>query len=446
MERLTDGLWYDRRAPSASLVGVRRRTTDPVEPVLRLRRGAMNGRRLHVDLVLLGGDRTVEVSFHPAATVDLVRGHARRRGFDANGWIGRLLGAVVDDAARWGSWTPSAPDLVASPLAVLGGVTHPLLGRAYDAGVDPAPQVPRWASPALAEPSMAAAAVRLFGAANATRPVVRALGALLLRPTTPWWHLGVAVALAPRVTPDDVATALHLEAAPDLPTVAPLPTAEDLAVLRTGLALLDPQRARQLVTDAILRCGVGRLTSVLRTLAEVKDDVRWPPPARLDELEALCLRATAIDPAPPTPPLPRPGPAVAAPPPPRPARPTWSTPRRAPETSGRPHAPGEAFVHPPAVRALDHDALVDELELVLPRTPEELRTWGRLLGSCLGDFGAAVAEHRSVIVGVRHRHALVAALELRPNLREVVQFLGPGNRVPPANVTAPVLARLAALA
>ena len=439
MERLTDGLWYGRETASTSLVGVRRRSNGDVEPVLRLRRGAMNGRRVHVDLVLLGGDRTVEVSFHPAATVDLVRGYAERRGADGNGWLGALLRAVIEDAGRWGSWVPSSTD-PAPPLAVLGGVTHPLLGTAYDRGVTPAGEIPRWASPALAEPSMAAAAVRLLGAPAASRTVVRAMGALLLRPTVPWWQLAVAAALTSVCGADDVAAVL--EVAGEEPTG--LPSAEDVAVLRAGFALLEPARAKRLAVDALGVGGARRLASALRALVDAGDDVRWPPPVRLAELEAACLRATAVDPAPRSAapcraPDPTPAPVMRR----TPAPPAWTTARRAPVTSGGTPPSDAAFAHPADVRALDGCSLRDDVELVLPRTPADLRAWGHMLGNCLGDFGAAVAEHRSVVFGVKHRGALVAAIELLPNLREVRQFLGARNRVPPAAVVDVVLERLA---
>ena len=72
VERLVDGLGYSRVSASVStaLVGG--------EPVLRFRRGSMNARRVHVELVLLGGERAIDVSFHPAAASDVVRGHARQ--------------------------------------------------------------------------------------------------------------------------------------------------------------------------------------------------------------------------------------------------------------------------------------------------------------------------------------------------------------------------------
>ena len=448
MDRLTDGLWYERQTASTSVVAVRRRTRDPAEPVLRIRRGAMNGRRVHVDLVLLGGDRTVEVSFHPAATVDLVRGHAERAGGDANGWMGSLLRAIVEDARTWGSWSPSGAAPAPAALAVLGGVTHPLLGAAYDLGVAPAGEIPRWASAALAESSMAAAALRLFGPSAPSRAVVRSLGALLLRPAVAWWHLAVASAISSVCGLDDVAAVL-VATGSDAESDA-RPSAEDLAVFRAGFALLEPARARRLALDALAVGGARRLEAALRALVDARDELRWPPPARLAELEAACLRATAVDPTPPSRATPRPVRPLVPEPARRPAPPpvpSWATARRAPATSSAAPAGDRALRHRPEVRALEGDDLAGglDLELVLPRTPDELRAWGRMLGNCLGDFGAAVAEGRSVIVGVRQRGALVAAVELVPNLREIRQFLGVRNRVPPDTVVAAVLARFASV-
>jgi hypothetical protein len=123
--------------------------------------------------------------------------------------------------------------------------------------------------------------------------------------------------------------------------------------------------------------------------------------------------------------------------------PAWTTPRRAPPTTVA-RAPDAPFVHGDELRRRFDGVFVagGELELVLPRTPQELAAWGRMLDNCLADFAAAVAEGRSVIVGVRRRRALVAALELQPDLASVVQFLGPRNRVPAATLTTPVLGAL----
>ena len=303
MERLTEGLWFERESASSSVAGIvrlrSRRPGQEIEPVLRFRRGPMNGRRVHVDLVLLGGDRSVEVSFHPAATVDLVQGHAQRRGHDGNGWLGALLAEVLADAAKWGSWVP-VDARGAAPFAVLGGVSHPLLGAAYDAGAAPAAEVPRWASAALAESSMAACAARLFGAATVTRSVVRALARFLVRPVPDWWQLAACCAGAAVLSADEVVTGLSARPAEPVVDVPRLPDAGDVAVLRAGFVRIERTRAKRLLVDAVQAgaASTSRLARVLRALVDVEDELRWPPPVRFADLEAVCLRSAALDPAP----------------------------------------------------------------------------------------------------------------------------------------------------
>jgi hypothetical protein len=193
----------------------------------------------------------------------------------------------------------------------------------------------------------------------------------------------------------------------------------------------------------------------MRSLVDLGDDVRWPPPVRLADLEALLLRTSTVDQAarpvrgrPPNATLATLATTAPATRTAGPVLPAWSTPRRPPATAAPATptalAPDGPFAYDDETRSrFDGLQLAGgELELVLPRTPQELAAWGRMLENCLGDFAAAVAEHRSVILGVRRRRALVAALELRPDLRTVVQFLGARNRVPPATVTTPVLGAL----
>ena len=99
------------------------------------------------------------------------------------------------------------------------------------------------------------------------------------------------------------------------------------------------------------------------------------------------------------------------------------------------HLPGPYAELPPGpvAQALCRLPVTSDIQLVLPRTPRELATWGRLLGNCLADFAPAVAAGTTAIVGVRQRGALVAALELRDGC--IVQFLGPRNRPPPARLS-----------
>lgn len=260
-------------------------------PIVQLRRGEG---RAHVDLVLLGGDRTIDVSFQPATSVDLVREQAQWHRQDPNGWTGALAAAVAHDAHQWGLW--SGAGAVLDPLCLFGAMSHPVLGVAYDAGALPVRQVPRWASAGFGEASTRSCTVSLFGAGVSTRSVRRAFMDFLGRPVVAWWQLAIAVAAAPVVEPDDAAHLLALEV--DESEVTDLPSAADVRVARAGLALLGRDRARRLVQDCLEqpRHGGRRLVIVLELLLEVQRDVRWPAPSHLDDLEAACLRVAPIDP------------------------------------------------------------------------------------------------------------------------------------------------------
>lgn len=439
VEPLAPELVYERRAASSVL-----RCT--ARPILRLRR---DGPRVHVDLVLLDGDRFVEVSFHPAAASALVAGHARRAGRDPNGWLGAVAAAVIDDAERWGTWSPPATSPCRTHLvALLGGLAHPVLASAYEAGTAPVGEVPRWASAALAAIAAADAAVELFGPRRATRPVVRSLAGFLSRPRLAWWQLALVVGARESLEADEVASLLAIEPGEeDADAAERLPEADDLLAVGAAVAAAPAGWSRRMLGGALPGAGGARRAArALRLLLDVAADLRGPLPAHLDDLEAVCLRAACVDP---TPRAASVAPTVApVPPTPPPAAPSvrapagWTRPRGAPVVTGRRPAADLVFRHPPLVREL-HGVALDELQLVLPRTPDELRAWGRLLGNCLGDFGPAVASGRTTVVGVRQGGLFVAAFELRLHDRTLVQFLGAHNRVPPAAVVRPVVAELA---
>lgn len=442
VEPLAPELVYERRESSSVVRGATR-------PILRLRR---DGSRGHVDLVLLDGDRFVDVSFHPAAAAALVAGHARRAGRDPNGWLGALAAAVLDDAERWGTWSPPPTSPCRTHLvALLGGLAHPVLGLAYEAGTAPVGEVPRWASAALATTAVVDAAGELFGRRRATRPVVRSLADFLRRPRLAWWQLALVVGARESLEADEVASLLAIEPGEEGADAAErLPEPDDLLTIGAAVAAAPAGWSRRMLGGALPGAGGARRAArALRLLLDVAADLRGPLPAHLDDLEAACLRAASIDPTPRATPAPAVA-ATAAPvapaPPPAPASvrapAEWTRPRGAPVVAGRPPAADLVFRHPALVRELQGVAL-GELQLVVPRTPAELRAWGRLLGNCLGDFGPAVASGRTTVVGVRQGGLFVAALELRLHDRTLVQFLGAHNRVPPAAVVRPVVAELA---
>ena len=70
-----------------------------------------------------------------------------------------------------------------------------------------------------------------------------------------------------------------------------------------------------------------------------------------------------------------------------------------------------------------------DLTLVLPHTAGDLTRWGRLLSSCLGDFGPAAVAGRALIVGVQRANSLLLAVEVTPDGR-IRQFCGVANRAP----------------
>lgn len=296
---------------------------------------------------------------------------------------------------------------------------------------------------------MAGAARELFGTRCATRAVKRAFAAWLTRPRLSWWHLGAAVVAATAVEPDDVAEWLATDAEA---TDATPPSIEQVRTAAAGLALLDRERVRRLLRDA-RRAPSGaearRFFAVLGALVDVERDLRWPPPARLAELEAACLRAAALDPAPPPPPRLAPtlieGPAPAhrahaAPDHDIASRtephPDWTTARGAPSARGPAPRRDAEFPPSPMAAHLAGMTAADEIELVAPRTPAELAAWGRLLRNCLADFAPAVAAGVTAVFGIRVIGALTGAVEVRQG--RIIQLLGPSNRPLPRNVVAAV--------
>ena len=72
----------------------------------------------------------------------------------------------------------------------------------------------------------------------------------------------------------------------------------------------------------------------------------------------------------------------------------------------------------------------DRLRLVVPRTAAELAEWGARLHNCVGGFGPAVNEQRSIVVGVEAGDRLAYCIDVRPD-GVIRQFLGAHNRPVP---------------
>jgi hypothetical protein len=405
----------------------------------------------------------VDVSIQPGAVVRTCDGLARERCVDPHRWSSVLAGR----AARWAGAEPG--DALGSVqqtalLRTITVITHPLVGQAVAAGAEPLNEIPRWASPVLRARDASSAAHALLGAAS-TRRVARSLAASLL-PTDPHstidlGPLSLAVIAAGLVTPDELATVLDEPGPARSP--AELPSVDDIADCRRGLAVLPAQRRAAVLRDAASADDPGDLTEVMRHLWWARDRVEHPLPGRIAELRRVCAHQVAVlpDPAtlpvenavvdvPQTPrrtprrpprPIAHPTPATArvteeqatVAPPPRhtPARPVEPTPVfAAPSPNG--HHPSH-WTTPQPLRPID-GLTTGGLRLVVPRSANELRRWGDILHNCLADYAGASSRGESWLVAIERDDTVIGCIEVTPATRRIRQALGPRNRPLPRDV------------
>lgn len=380
--------------------------------------------RVRTFVVMLDGRAGVELSGHPRAVTALVTAAATATSADPNAWTTVVTRAIAADHAN--AHLLNGRTGADALERVIGGLRYPMLAAAYDAGFATEGFIARWARAALDTVDAAAAAKTAFGA-RTTRAVVRAMGVWLTdappnaRPA--WASLGLAVAARDVAEPDDLATFLQLREPGDDTTVF---SVDDITLLRWFASFVGRDTYRRVAVDVLHHDQVRQLLRTARALHGVRHVVRRPLPARLEELERAALAVAILPPDPPA------QPRVVLPHAP-------TTPRAAPVADRRGQRPG-AFVYPPEIRALDGVEFRD-LSLCLPATVAQLRTWARLLGNCVGDFGTAITEGASVVVGVRREGVLMGALEL-DRQRRIVQFVGARNRALPDDVTRPVIQEL----
>lgn len=423
--------------------------------------------RVRVGLVLLEGRREIDVSIQPGLVARAV-GRGGVPSPDAAAQVGRWLASF---AAAHGAWRPEDPP-GAGLVAVVGGAAFPLLGAALAGGAGPLEEVPRWAAPALAAPTARAGAQAAF-AGRATRPVVAAFAASLLsgRP-------GAAVALyplalacmAPALGPDRLARVL----AATEPWRAPETWPE--VDLVTEAARLTPHlgehRTERVLLDAAhLEGGPTLLAEALQAYGLVRHRVGRRLPNRLVEFRAHCRALLPPDPNPlgvvapvrrrasarATVPRPTRGPGTPPAAPPRPAPPPPPRPPTAEERRRAMfHAPRTQAARVPEHLPLAHPATVNALagrevpgggggalRFVVPRTAAELAEWGERLHNCVGGFGPAVNERRSIVVGIESGERLAYCIDVRPD-GVIRQFLGTHNRPVPRPDALAVVHALAA--
>lgn len=436
----------------------------------------VDGGRVRVGLLLLDGHRDIDVSIQPAFVTRAVGGEGR----GATAAAEQVCRWVAAFAAANGAWRPEDP-AAAGVSAVVGGASFPLLGAAMDQGAAPLDEVPRWATAVLAAPTARAAAQAAFPA-RATRPVVAALAAALVSGVGPDGSSGGGTAgaatvalfplalatMAPALGPDRLARVLGATepwrgpaAWPEVDLVA------DAARLTPHLG---EQRTERLLLDAAhLESGPALLADAVQAYGLVRHRAGRRLPNRLVEFREHCRALLPPDPNPlgvvaPTrrrspghaarpavaPPV---VPRVAPPPPPPPAPPVPTAAERrramlrAPRTQSS-HVPEHLpLVHPPPVTALIgrqvRGGVGEPLRFVVPRTAAELTAWGDRLHNCVGGFGPAVNERRSIVVGIESGDRLAYCIEVRPD-GVIRQFLGAHNRPVPRPDALPVVQALAA--
>lgn len=397
-EQLAPGLWWSESDRTATVAadepdGGRR-------PLLRF---IAQPTRLTFELAVFADRPGIDISFQPSAAVLALTDAARERASDPNRWE-RVTAIRLRTAAEiWGLPSPQPDGL----LAVLGSLSHPALRPLLLAGARPLAEIPRWARAVLEATTLAQGLRRQFGS-DATRALIRALGAAISAPTADPVSVGDA---PPDLAPLGLALCgqgllsadqLALVASATGPRRAPeqWPTVDDLSLAHRTLPRLGAERATSLLVEAAGRDDHRAVFEVLELVEISRSLLSGALPGRIDALRERCAAVA---------PRIQPPAAVVEAPVPQAAR-----------------AAGGYRYNPPLA---DVDgAWVDEYQLRLPHNRRELVEWSRSLDNCLDTYPPRVANNRSWIVGVEHHNRLVAAIEIAPATQRIVQFLGPANR------------------
>lgn len=421
---------------------------------VRFRLEAVEG-RLRVGLLLPQHERPLDLSREPAVLTAALAPVAEPQALVAAGeWLAGF-------ATRHRLWASQPAELRRG----LTGAGFPLLREPYDRGAGALAEIPRWAAPTLVERSARGAAATAFGA-RVNRPAVAALARSLVpeQPGSPpdLLPLGLVLMAGPVLTADAIARVLRSGAGrPD--AGGPLPSVADVTRFRRHAAWLGPDRVARLLVGALTEPnGLRLLLRTSRLLDGLPAAHRHRLPTRLRPLHDRCHELTPLDPRPPDEPHARiqprrpapvrarrrapsaasvarapgearPAPAVVAgaAPAPRPDPAYGTRGLVAPATRAAGVPPAAVLPHRPAVAVLHGHRIAPHLRLVLPRTVAELQTWGHRLHNCLGTYGAAAVEGRSVLIGVERGDVLTYCAEVTPGSGRIRQLLGPHNRAVP---------------
>ena len=405
----------------------------------------------------------VDVSFQPGVVGREIDQTAREHAIDPNRWRLATL-AILREWSGSLAWCPQEPGML---VAAASALAHPLLHPVYERSHAATNELPRWSLTVLRSPDPATAARTIDPAAN--RRLARSLAQSLVARAAPapveLGPLAFAVMGAGLVSVDELANVLE---APLPEHAVAMPSAEEVREVRRGLELWPAQRRAALLLDAAINGDPVALATAMRQFWWVRDKAERPLPVRFPELHAMCGRLVPVL-APNTercssqatapalvlevadsvaverrrPPQPARVPAAAAPPVVRRAEPVANQsavreqheqPRGAPRLPLNPSTIG--VVRWPVPRALlaisDHS--LGGLRFAVPTSREELRRWGRVLHNCVGDFGNAVADGHSWVIGIEQDDQIIGCIEVSPIDRQVRQALGSRNRPLPTTV------------
>ncbi len=409
----------------------------------------------------------VDVSFQPGVVAREIDVTAREHAIDPNRWRLATL-AVLREWSGSLAWCPQEPGML---VAAVSALAHPLLQPVYERGHAATSELPRWSLTVLrsSDPMSAAQAIDPAATRRLSRSLARSLVARTVPAPVELGPLAFVAMGARLVSVDQLANVLEAPL-PERPVA--MPSSEEVREVRRGLELWPAQRRAALLVDTVTNGDPLALATAMRQLWWVRDKAARPLPVRFAELQAVCSRLVTVlppvaeqssSPAAPTAalepaqqrttapvrqrqPAPAPAPRRAPLTPAAPARAAVATieraahemPRAAPSVPVAERAIGVVRWPIPRPLLAINGFSNGGLRFVVPTTSEELRRWGRVLHSCVGDFGPAAASGHSWLIGIEHDDHLIGCVEVHPVDRRIRQALGPRNRPLPQGVAAVV--------
>jgi hypothetical protein len=390
---MAPGLWWREDGDRAATVLAG--SADEQRPLVRF---VAHAERMSFELAVFANRPGVDISFQPSAAVLAINEAARDVAADPNRWCRAVAARLRYTAEGWNLPRPQPEDL----LPLLGSLGHPTLRTLFLNDNDPLAEIPRWARPVLEASTLADGVRRQFGA-DASKSLIRALAASIAVPSGPPHLAPLAFTLCGQGLLNSDQLALVASAPTPIRPPEQWPSVDDLALAHRTLPRLGADRATSILVEAMADHDPRVLFEVLALVELTRSMLAGALPGRLDALRERCASVA---------PRIQPPPAVVEAPIPRVAR------------------AAHGYRYAPPLSEID-GLWVDDHQLRLPHNRRELIGWSRSLDNCLDTYPDAVRNNRAWIIGVEHANTLVAAIEIDPARRRIVQFLGRANRTVP---------------